>query len=290
MLFFASTLFQILVATTAIAVPSSGERYAQRLARRGTTSSAHLSSQPNQASHDSAVASKVTNITAAEYSENWAGANTIKFVTGTFVVPVPREPVGVDGFHSAVAWVGIDGYNCPDAILQTGVEMSVSGSETAYNAWYEWYPYYGEDFDGFLVRGGDTITATVVATSTTSGSATIINHSTGEQVTKTFNGYPELCLQDAEWIVEDYELDGERVPFADFDRVTFTNALADATVLVNIGPGDGTVLTMRQGKVILAVAEADGSTLNVWYGLSIFGDNTANSTATMRGLISGATS
>ena len=57
----------------------------------------------------------------------------MKSVTGTFVVPVPREPVGADGFHSVVAWVGIDGYHCPDAILQTGVKMSVSGNNTAYN-------------------------------------------------------------------------------------------------------------------------------------------------------------
>ncbi|KAJ8468941.1 hypothetical protein ONZ51_g9322 [Trametes cubensis] len=283
MLFLASTLFQILVAATATATPTSGERHAQRLARRAT--SARLS-QPNQVSHDSAAAPKVTNITADEYSENWAGAvfpfyqNTIKSVTGTFVVPVPREPVGADGFHSVVAWVGIDGYNCPDAILQTGVEMSVSGSGTAYMSLSTLCDFSVRiDVNLLDVKlGGDTITATVVATSTTSGSATIINHSTGEQVTKTFNGYPELCLRDAEWIVEDYERNGERVPLADFDRVTFTNALADATVLVNIGPGDGTIITMRQGKVILAVADAEGSTLNVWYGLSSFGDNPANST------------
>ena len=150
------------------------------------------------------------------------------------------------------------------------------------SAWYEWFPFFGQDFDGFPVRGGDTITATVVATSTTSGSATIINHSTGQQVTQTFKGYPELCLQEAEWIVEDYKLNGERVPLADFDRVTFTNASAETTLVGAVYPGEGTILDMRQGEVILAVAEADGSTVNVRYGLGIFGDNPANSTATVR--------
>lgn len=74
------------------------------------------------------------------------------------------------------------------------------------------------------MRAGDSITATVTASSTTSGTATLVNHSTGQTVSHSFTGQPALCqevrlsyktyngshpnhvlLQNAEWIVEDFE-------------------------------------------------------------------------------------
>lgn len=49
---------------------------------------------------------------------------------------------------------------------------------------------------------------TVTATSESAGSAVIENQTTGKTVTKTFNGNVEgdLCLENAEWIVEDVSL------------------------------------------------------------------------------------
>ena len=59
--------------------------------------------------------------------------NTFKSVTGTFIVPIPREPSGGSGFHSSSAWVGIDGDTCQTAILQTGIDMSVDGDDVSYD-------------------------------------------------------------------------------------------------------------------------------------------------------------
>ena len=59
--------------------------------------------------------------------------NTFKSVTGTFVVPTPREPSGGSGTHSASAWVGIDGDTCGTAILQTGIDFTVSGTRTSFD-------------------------------------------------------------------------------------------------------------------------------------------------------------
>lgn len=78
-----------------------------------------------------------------EYSSNWAGAVLIGSgfteVTGTITVPTPSVPSGGNSRteYAASAWVGIDGDTCTTAILQTGVDLYVEGSETGYDAWYE---------------------------------------------------------------------------------------------------------------------------------------------------------
>lgn len=80
------------------------------------------------------------------YSSNWAGAakseSGFTYVTADTTVPVPSTPPGGSSStaYYASAWVGIDGYECESAILQTGIDVAVQGSETAYEAWYEWYP------------------------------------------------------------------------------------------------------------------------------------------------------
>ena len=76
-------------------------------------------------------------------------------------------------------------------------------------AWYEWYPDYAYDFSGISFSAGDSVTTTVKATSKTGGTATIKNNSKGTTVTHTFSGQPSLCEYDAEWIVEDFESNGE---------------------------------------------------------------------------------
>ena len=48
-------------------------------------------------------------------------------MTGTFTVPTPS------GEGSASAWVGIDGDTCDNAILQTGVDFTVSGGSVSYD-------------------------------------------------------------------------------------------------------------------------------------------------------------
>ena len=52
-------------------------------------------------------------------------------MTGTFTAPTPS---GADG--SASVWVGIDGDTCGTAILQTGIDVTVSGGEVSYDGEY----------------------------------------------------------------------------------------------------------------------------------------------------------
>ena len=52
---------------------------------------------------------------------------TFTYVTGTFKAPKAQGP---DGFASM--WVGIDGFTCPTAILQTGISIAYSKGVTQY--------------------------------------------------------------------------------------------------------------------------------------------------------------
>ena len=53
---------------------------------------------------------------------------TWKSVTGTFTVPTPSGSSG-----AASAWVGIDGDTCGNAILQTGVDFTISNGAVSYD-------------------------------------------------------------------------------------------------------------------------------------------------------------
>ena len=71
----------------------------------------------------------------------------------------------------------------------------------------------------------------VTAFSSTSGVFTITNTGTGKTLTMELTSDDTLCMQDAEWIVEDFGLPPQ--PFADFGNVTFTGATA---ITAWIGP------------------------------------------------------
>ncbi|EIW52514.1 aspergillopepsin [Trametes versicolor FP-101664 SS1] len=262
---YASALFfQVLLATAAFAVPTSRERFAQRLARR--SAGAHLSHPRVPSTLAVSELSGTSNVTNAEFSTNWsgavmsAGANTFKSVTGTFTIPTPREPSGQTSEHSASAWVGIDGDTCGTAILQTGIDFTVTNGRTSFDAWFEWFPDFAHDFTGISLAAGNSITVSVTATSRTGGTATIVNHSTGQTVSHTFSGQPALCEQDAEWIVEDFEEGNSLVPLANWGTVTFTGATANGAA-----PSGATIINMEQNGRVLTSASTSGSTVTVAY-------------------------
>ncbi|KAF9241640.1 peptidase A4 family-domain-containing protein [Melanogaster broomeanus] len=215
-------LCNLLLASVALAIPSS--RLEARLARR------REGRQSLPINHLEQPASDV-GVSNVEYSSNWAGgvliepSGTFTYVTGTFTVPTPT---GSDG--SASAWVGIDGDTCGTAILQTGIDFTISNGAVSYDAWYEWYPAFAYDFSGISIAAGNVIKVTVTASSTKSGTAVIQNLSTGQTVSKALTSSHALCEANAEWIVEDFEQGGRMVPFANFGTVQFTSASAS-------GPG-----------------------------------------------------
>ncbi|KAI0057344.1 hypothetical protein BV25DRAFT_1831170 [Artomyces pyxidatus] len=263
MVYSAALLVSALFVTAAFAAPSRDARMANRLARR--RAGAHQS-RPLQRTERHG-----SNVTEVEYSSNWAGvvwdsepSGTFKSVTGTFTVPTPKAPSGGSGEYSASAWVGIDGDTCDSAILQTGIDFTISGGRTSFDAWYEWYPDYAYDFSGISISSGNTIKLTVTASSTKAGTAVIENVSTGKTVTKSITSSSALCQENAEWIVEDYEEGSSLVPFANFGAVTFTDASA-TTSSGSLGPSGATVIDIKQNNKVLTSVSTSGSGVTVSY-------------------------
>ncbi|ROW12203.1 hypothetical protein VMCG_00341 [Cytospora schulzeri] len=214
---------------------------------------------------------EIVNQTNVEYSTNWAGAviisSDITEVTGVITVPTPSAPSGGSSRseYCASAWVGIDGDTCSTAILQTGIDLCYEGGEASFDAWYEWYPDYAYDFD-LSVSAGDSIKMTVTATSKTSGSAVIENQTTGKSVTKSFSGNVDgdLCLENAEWIVEDFESGGSLISFADFGTVTFTDATGKAGSK-SLNPSSADILDIEQDGEVLTSCSASSDKVTCKY-------------------------
>jgi hypothetical protein len=250
-------------ASTVLAAPFTELRRARRQARARHT-------LPPQNLTDAAQADGSSNINA-QYSTNWAGAVLIgsgfTSVTGSIVVPTPQAPQGADSNtqYSAAAWVGIDGDTCSSAILQTGVDFTIQGGQVSFDAWYEWFPDYSYNFDGFTLSAGDTIQMTVTTDSTSGGVATIENLSSGQSVSHSFAGESaSLCQTNAEWIVEDFSEGDALVPLADFTTVEFSGATAQSGEST-VDTTGATIMDMRQNDRVLTSCSAGGSSVSCTY-------------------------
>lgn len=244
----------------AAARPSSSERFAQRVARRQAARGSRPLERVGGLDPESSG-----NDTQVSYSTNWSGSvidsppsgESWETVTAEFTVPDPSGSSGA----SASAWVGIDGDSCTTAILQTGVDFTVG---SGYDAWYEWYPDYAYDFT-LSISSGDVIKTTVTASSSKAGKAVIENVTTGKTVTKSLTSSSALCLENAEWIVEDFEEDGSLVTLADFGTVKFTSATATTSSGTSEGPSSGTVIDIKQSGSVKTSVTTGSNTLTVKY-------------------------
>jgi Peptidase A4 family len=266
---FSTIAGSLLLSSAALAVPLSEEN----LARRESNRVARRARAQRQSHVNHRVETAGADILAETYSSNWAGAVLVgsgyTSVTGSFVVPSVSVPSGGSSSeqYCAAAWVGIDGDTCGTAILQTGVNVCIENGEITNTAWYEWYPAAQEYWStGISISTGDTITATVTASSTSGGTATVTNESSGESVSYTFSGQTsELCETNAEWIMEDLSSGGGLLGFADFGSdFTFTGASAvDSGSTVDTT--GATIMDIEQDGTVLTSSSASGSTVTISY-------------------------
>ncbi|KAH8896978.1 concanavalin A-like lectin/glucanase [Thozetella sp. PMI_491] len=146
------------------------------------------------------------------YNSLWAGAvisgKDFVSVTGNVVIGPAASPPGAQAgtTYASTTWVGIDGTGCAtQALLQTGVDSYVTNGVTRYEGWWE----------------------CVMATSATSGYATLENLTTNKVANHTIINAARLCFSSAEWVVEDFYSNGRPSNFmANFTTVKFTEASA----------------------------------------------------------------
>lgn len=276
------TLVLSLFAATALCIPSSEapgllSRYERRKLQAQSNPLIPAGTPTKNTSPNPAAVDISANPT--QYSSNWAGVvltappagTTFNSVVATFTVPQPTVPQGGSGTYSGTAWVGIDGDTYQNAILQTGIDWSVSSSGGhSYVAWYEWYPNPQFNFGSLAVTAGNTVTVKVVSSSSSRGTATITNLSTGHSVSTTISAPCSTCTlggQNAEWIVEDYSQGGSLVPFANFGTVTFNSCSAGTSAGGSVGTSGGTIIDIENssGQVITQVTIPSNSQVQVKY-------------------------
>ncbi|KAH6677343.1 putative aspergillopepsin-2 precursor [Halenospora varia] len=289
MKFSIALLSSVLLATETLAAPQSKSGLARRQQRRAAERTRQGSTMTAKESKNSKTKANSNTSTSSdvEYSQNWSGAaitspptgQTFNAVSAKITIPTPSIPSGVaatDGEYSASAWIGIDGNTYSTAILQTGVDFTISTSgAVTYEAWYEWYPDYAYDFT-LDISAGDVITMFVNATTTTSGSATIENLTTGKTVTKELTSTSALGGQNAEWIVEDFEQNDALIAFADFGNVTFTECVA-STSESSEGVSSATIMDIENSsdEVLTDVTLISDSSFQVSYTASASASTTS---------------
>jgi len=246
---------------------------AQPLERRATRV---RSSRPNirlPGSTDAEELGLTPNTTHVEYSSNWSGAvltappagSTFTSVAATFVVPTPKGTSG-----AASIWVGIDGDTYSDAILQTGIDVTITNGKVTYDSWYEWFPDYAYYFatSKIVINTGDTIYLQVKSTSSRAGVVTITNKTTGKSVSQSLTPPTSSAVlggQNAEWIVEDFQQGNSLVAFANFGAVTFTGATAGTSSGATVDTTGADILDIEQSNKVLTGVVASGSTVTVTY-------------------------
>lgn len=116
----------------------------------------------------------------------------------------------------------------------------------------------------------------VNATTTTSGSATIENLTTGKTVTKELTSTSALGGQNAEWIVEDFEQNDALIAFADFGNVTFTECVA-STSESSEGVSSATIMDIENSsdEVLTDVTLISDSSFQVSYTASASASTTS---------------
>lgn len=263
-------LSYVLFTSTALGHPRASTRLAERVSNRASGRQTNPLNVISKTSGTTDCGNQSNQI----YSSNWSGAvltsppagTTFNGVSATFIVPTPRVPSGQppSGRHSAAAWVGIDGDTYQNAILQTGVDFTISDGTVSYSAWYEWYPDRAYDFPGINISAGDSITASVTSTSNTTGEAVIVNNSNGQRASQSLSSSSALAGENAEWIVEAYLVNGVQVDLADFGEVTFNDTVA-RTGTGSVGLEGADLLDIMLNDKVYTRASSSGSSVTVRY-------------------------
>ncbi len=187
-----------------------------------------------------------------ELSLNWAGyvsllgkgdvlnptTNSVKQVSGTWVVPAVTPNVAGDTFSSA--WVGIDGFSVNSlTVEQIGTEHDVISGAPSYYAWYEMYPFPAHLIEGFPVFAGDVIEGKVEYKGLNSATNQVFELSLKNHTQKVkfhTKQAPSLTVasrSSANWIVEAPSTavtgllcDLAILPLANFNTIAFRNCKA----------------------------------------------------------------
>ncbi len=168
------------------------------------------------------------------YSTNWSGyvaetnltkpaPNSVTAVSAYWIVPAIK-PANTNTY--CAVWVGIDGYS-NSTVEQIGTEHDWSNGGIQHYAWFEMYPGDSYSINGFPLKSGDVITASVTYSS--KNVFTMILSNQTQKVTTTiptkYTKSASAKRQSAEWIVEAPYMNTV-LPLANFGTAYMANCKA----------------------------------------------------------------
>ena len=158
-------------------------------------------------------------------SSNWAGYlvtnGKATAISATWTVP---QSSGNGSTTTADAtWIGIGGVTTSD-LIQVGTQNSVSPTGTLISsAFYELLPQPSQQITNLNVSAGDSITASLVETSTNQWLITITDNTKNKTLSSSLT-YTS-SNSSAEWIEEDPSyISGQQIPLDNFGTVSFSSS------------------------------------------------------------------
>jgi hypothetical protein len=225
-----------------------------------------------------------------ETSTNWSGAyvkrpkaEPLVSVTGEWTVPGVNPPSSAwngkgynDGTYLCGVWVGIDGTQGTNDVMQagTGSLCVVSGGKmtsTSFFAWTEWFSLLSVTVANYPVQVGDLISCTVCAPfGATHGTAMFNNLTTGATTSIGINPPAGVSLAGnvAEWIVEDPSTSANvPFPFPNYGSTHFYDCTAGSkNIELDLGSGTMIDLVDAKNNVISSALIETNRTLFCHYG------------------------
>jgi hypothetical protein len=195
---------------------------------------------------------------------NWAGyvAHGGPFTNASTTWTEPSISCGASE-HSAVAFfAAIDGAPSP-TVEQIGTLTRCNKGPVRHKVFWEMYPK-AANIVSKRVRAGDSLTATVVASSSTF-TLTLVNHTQGwTYSTQATNSNAQLAS--AEAIVEAPTASGGRViPLSNFGQVNFSGTTANGQAIANYNPEAVTMVTPGGTTKATPSGLSGGSFSVVWH-------------------------
>jgi len=202
----------------------------------------------------------------AETTPNWSGGITVppagdhlRWIEGNWPMPSAALPPNAQENvqYCASAWVGMDGDDGSQDVLQAGcdADITLSGDATQhqYCPWWEWYPLDSQWITNMPVSPGDVLDCLINLQAGSNSAASIFLGNKTTNVGLTFaaeapagSTFAGNC---AEWIIEAF---GTLGPLANYNRVVFADCNAGSASGQTVTAGSGTTINMvdASGNVV----------------------------------------
>jgi hypothetical protein len=198
-------------------------------------------------------------------SSNWSGYvelnGPFSMVTGTF--SVPSLAAGTPSTDLMAEWVGIDGGNGDNSLIQAGFNESSdpnNPNNIIIQPWWEILPSAETFINTMQIRVGDEVTVDIAQVSGTQWSITLTDDTNGQRFTidRTFSG----TASTAEWIVEALSVGGRVATLAPYSPVVNFSNLGFSATATKLQE----VVMVQSGNQVSTPSTLSANGFNVAYG------------------------